>query len=128
MQPTGRGGPALRPGAAPLLGDLADLSPNVFLARSFAAQAQRGERLTGRRPAFPRLEFVGTVEESADVAHVEFRIPDLKVDDEDNPVHRVTLRLVDGAWRLQLDPDAFPAPTPWFDEGSDDPGSSRAAV
>lgn len=101
---------------APLLGELASLPPSVFLARSFAAQAHRGERLVGPKLGLPQFEVVRTVEDSPDGAYVEFRAPELEPDDEDDGIHRVSLRRYAGSWRLQLELDEFTAPLPWAGE------------
>jgi hypothetical protein len=95
----------------PRLGELAALPPNVYLARSFEAQAAHGERYGEAAPKRVHIEVVRIVEEPPDVAHVELRAPELISDDE-NGLVQVTLRLDQGEWRLQLEPDAFMPPLP----------------
>jgi hypothetical protein len=61
------------------LGELASLRAQIYLPKSFEAQAAEGARHGAPGPRALRLEVVATVEESPDVVRVELRAPDWRV-------------------------------------------------
>lgn len=81
----------------PQLGELASLPAQVYLAKSFEAQAAEGARHGAPGPRALLLEVVATVEESPDVVRVELRAPELAGDEEEGlaevRLHRFTALL-----------------------------------